>query len=249
MRSLHRAALAFGIMLLGGLSSFVAIAPAQAESTTIEVTDVYNAVTPGEEWFQLYNLSKGSLTLTKWSVCTGSTCVTLPTTTIESFSLAKIKASSLTGWPAKGLDGTSDMVGIKDQDGKPIDSMNWGAPSSTWKNYEAFKGMLWNPGIKVIDASTNQSYFRMAIGKDTDKPTDWLTTASKPAGGPTAVAGPTKTPEPGKITGTTTSPPKAPAKNPQTGGEFPVFLALGLIAAVFLVRYFRRGLTPQRNVR
>jgi hypothetical protein len=222
--------------------SLFSVAPARAASSTVEVTDVYNAVNPSDEWFQLYNMTKGALTLTGWSVCTSGACLALPTTTIESFSLAKFKASALTGWPSKGLDGASDMLGIKDDSGKPVDSLNWGTPSNSWKNYESFKDMLWNPGVKSPDAAANQSFFRMAIGKDTDQVSDWLTTASKPPGQTsTATPAPGTTPRatatPGSPIGTTTT----PSKTPTTGGEFPVLLALGLIVAVLGIRYFRRG--------
>jgi len=227
--------LALALVLFSGMLSLLASAPARAESTTIEITDVYNAVNPSEEWFQLYNMTKSSLTLTDWSICTSTTCITLPTMTIDSFNLAKIKASSLSNWPAKGLDGANDMLGLKDNNGKPIDSLNWGTPSSSWKNYEAFQTMLWNPGIKTPDPNANQSFFRMAIGHDTDSPTDWLTTAQKLPG---STAQPTATP---------TSPiqPLTTPPAPKTGGEFPVLLALGLLGGLFAIRYLRR-LAPQK---
>jgi len=237
-------ALGLALSLFSGVVSLLIVPPARAASTTVEITDVYNAVNASDEWFQLYNMTKGALTLTGWSVCTSGTCVTLPTTTVESFSLAKFKASALTGWPSKGLDGANDMLGIKDDSGKPVDSLNWGTPSNSWKNYESFKDMLWNPGIKAPDAAANQSFFRMAIGKDTDQVSDWLTTASKvPGAQPTAAASttPRTTSTPTSPIGTTTT---TPSKTPTTGGEFPVLLALGLIVAVLGIRYFRRGFSP-----
>ena len=237
---------ALGLALLSGLLSLLVTVPAFAESTTIEITDVYNAVNPSDEWFQLYNMTKGPITLTGWSVCTSTTCLTLPTTTIESFSLAKFKASSLSAWPATGLDGANDMLGIKDDSGKPIDTLNWGTPSSTWKNYETFKDMLWNPGIKAPDANANQSFFRMAIGKDTDKTTDWLTTSSPvPGGKPAATA--TAAPAATAGGGGTGNGQIVTQTTPKTGGEFPIILALGLILTVLGIRYFRRGLTPQKE--
>jgi hypothetical protein len=256
VRSLQRTTIALGLLLLSGMLALVGGAPARAESTTIEITDVYNSVSPADEWFQLYNMTKSSITLTGWSVCTSTDCLSLPTMTIDSFNLAKVKASSLTGWPAKGLDGANDMVGIKDQSGAAVDSMNWGAPNTAWKNYADFKAMLWDPGIKAPDPAANQSFFRMAIGKDSDKATDWLTTASK-AQAPAATPAPgtpapsaTGTPAAGAGgTGGTIKPNTQPTKNPATGGEFPVLLALGLIAGVFLIRYFRRGLTPQKDLK
>lgn len=247
MRSLRPLSLAVGLLLLGGVfGPLAATLPARAASTTIEITDVYNPVAQADEWFQLYNMSKGSLTLTGWSVCTSTTCVSLPTTTIESFSLAKFKASALTGWPAKGMDGANEMLGIKDQAGKPVDALNWGIPVTTWKNYEAFKDMLWNPGIKAPDPNANQSFFRMALASDNDKPTDWLSNVKGQTGGPAATATPAAAPTSGPLTNTVI-PPKTVTKNPTTGGEFPFLLALGLLGALAGIRYFRRGTTPSRN--
>jgi len=247
-------------LVLSGVLSAGWSAPARAQATTIEITDVYNSVNAGDEWFQLYNMTKASITLQGWNVCSSSTCVPLPTMTIDSFNLAKIKNSSLAGWPATGFDGANDMLGLKDDAGHPVDTLNWGTPSPSWKNYATFKDMLWTPGIKAPDASANQSFFRMAIGKDTDQPTDWLTTASKVQGAPPPAAAPTTAPA-AAATPVATAPPiqtntqpntqptPQPQKNPQTGGEFPAFLALGLIVAVFLIRYFRRGLVPQSRLR
>ena len=244
MRSLRPLSLAVGLLLVGGIFGPLAATPARAASTTIEITDVYNPVAVADEWFQLYNMSKGSLTLTGWSVCTSTACVSLPTTTIESFSLAKFKASALTGWPAKGMDGANDLLGLKDQSGKPIDSLNWGVPDSKWTNYEAFKDMLWNPGIKAPDATANQSFFRMALASDNDKVTDWLSNVKgQTTGAATATPAPAATA--GPLTNTTTP---TPTKNPQTGGEFPFVLALGLLGALVGIRYFRRGATSPRNL-
>ncbi|MGI8589148.1 MAG: hypothetical protein ACR2M0_15900 [Chloroflexia bacterium] len=267
MRSL-RISLALGLVLLAGMFSLLPMSPVRAATTTVEITDVNNTVNPSEEWFNLYNETKSPITLTGWSVCTSSACIGLPTTTIEPFTTSKFKASGLTGWPQNGLDGANDMLGIKDQNGLAFDCLNWGTPSSSWKNYEAFKGMLWNLGITPRDATANQTFFRASLGKDTDKPSDWFTTAgpslgpkpgttatTAPAVNPTAVSVTPATPASGvpvkPATPTPSSPIQStttPTKNPQTGGEFPVYLALGLIAAVFAIRYFRRGVTTQKHM-
>src|SRR3954453_17661921 len=127
-----------------------------APSTSIEITDVYNAVTTGDEWFQLYNMTKSAVTLDGWKVCNSDTCAAIPTTKIDPFSLAKIKATSVSGWPDKGLNGSADLLGLLDDKGSAVDSMNWGTPDPNWKNYNTFKDMLWNPGIKAPDANSNQ---------------------------------------------------------------------------------------------
>ncbi len=276
MRTFLRASFAFALSLalLSGMLGLLGATPAYAQSTTIEITDVYNSVSPADEWFQLYNMTKGPITLTGWSICTSGTCLSLPTTTINSFSLAKFKANALSGWPANGLDGSADLLALKDDTGAAINSLNWGTPSSSWTNYAAFQPMLWNPGIKPPDAAANQSFFRMAIGKDSNSPSDWLTTASRVPSTPVpSTPVPTATTAPGGSQGTggggtgniggggtgtggggtgtggggnvtpTGNPP-----NPKTGGEFPLYLAVGLIVVVLLIRYFRRGFTPSEAV-
>jgi hypothetical protein len=242
MRTLSLAA---GLLLLGAAVGPFASQPAQAASQTIIISDVYNALTPADEWVQLYNLSKSAVTLTGWSLCTSGACVSLPTTTIESYSLAKFKASGLTGWPAKGLDGSNDLVGLKDNNGKAIDSINWGTPSSEWKNYTAFKDMVWNPGVKPPDVSANQSYFRASLGSDNDKPTDWLALTKGGGTTPAPTVAPGVTPT---IVINQATPTPTPTANPRTGGEFPFMLAVGLIGALLGIRYFRRGMTTSRNV-
>ena len=70
VRSLQRLSVALGLMLLSGMLSLLIVAPARAASSTVEITDVFNAVNPSDEWFQLYNMTKGPITLTGSSVCT-----------------------------------------------------------------------------------------------------------------------------------------------------------------------------------
>jgi hypothetical protein len=166
----------------------------------------------------------------------------LPTMSIEPYSLAKIKASTLSDWRKTGLDGTNDMLGLLNPDGKtPVDSVNWGTPNTSWKNYTLFKDMLWNPGVKAPDPTANQSFFRVQISNDTDKPSDWLATATSAA---------PATPVPTAKPGTTPSPPKTPTApvqantNPKTGGEFPFLVTVALVLAVLGVRYFRLRRSP-----
>ncbi|HMA37032.1 MAG TPA: lamin tail domain-containing protein [Chloroflexia bacterium] len=170
--------LVYGPVLLnrGGLASS---SPVPGAATTVEITDVYNAVNPADEWFQLYNMTHSDLTLAGWQICPRATCVALPTTTIPAFSLAKFQASALPGWPAAGLDGARDMLGLKDDQGRPVDCLNWGAPSATWANAGTFQSMLWPAGIPPPNPGTNQAFSRQAIGYDTNQPSDWLVTANK----------------------------------------------------------------------
>jgi hypothetical protein len=239
-----------GLLLLSGLFSLMTAAPAAAGSTTIEITDVFNATTVADEYFQLYNATKDRVSLSGYAICTsGQPCIRLPAMSIEPYSLAKIKASTLADWPKTGLDGTNDMLGLLNPDGKtPVDSVNWGTPNTAWKNYALFKDMLWNPGVKAPDPSANQSFFRVQISNDTDKPSDWLATATT-AAQPTAVA----TAKPGTTPAATpaaTKTPTAPVQantNPKTGGEFPFLVTVALVLAVLGVRYFRLRRSPSNR--
>jgi hypothetical protein len=232
-----------GLLLSSGLLSLLAAAPAAAGSTTIEITDVFNATAVADEYFQLYNATKDRASLSGYSICTSNqTCMKLPTMSIETYSLATIKASTLSDWPKTGLDGTNDMLGLLNPDGKtPVDSVNWGTPNTSWKNYTLFKDMLWNPGVKAPDPTANQSFFRVQISNDTDKPSDWLATATSAA---------PATPVPTAKPGTTPSPTKTPTApvqantNPKTGGEFPFLVTVALVLAVLGVRYFRLRRSP-----
>jgi len=238
-----------GLLLLSGLLSLLAAAPAAAGSTTIEITDVFNATTVADEYFQLYNATKDRASLSGYSICTSDVCMKLPAISIEPYSLAKIKASTLNDWPKTGLNGGNDMLGLLTPDGKtPVDSVNWGTPNTAWKNYTLFKDMLWNPGVKAPDATSNQSFFRVQISNDTDKPSDWLATATSAAAAtavPTTGAKATAAATPGATK--TPTPPVQANTNPTTGGEFPFLVTLMLVLAVVGVRYFRlRRTSPNR---
>jgi hypothetical protein len=232
-----------GLLLLSGLLSLLAAAPAAAGSTTIEITDVFNATTVADEYFQLYNATKDRASLSGYAICTSNqACISLPAMSIEPYSLAKIKASTLTGWPKDGLDGTNDMLGLLNPDGKtPVDSVNWGTPNTSWKNYTLFKDMLWNPGVKAPDPKANQSFFRVQISNDTDKPSDWLATATN---GTPATPVPTARPGTTPAATATPAPPVQANTNPKTGGEFPCLVTVALVLAVLGVRYFRLRRSP-----
>lgn len=241
-----RTLIVIGLLLLSGLLSLLAAAPAAAGSTTIEITDVFNATTVADEYFQLYNATKDRASLSGYAICTSNqSCSKLPAISIEPYSLAKIKASTLSDWPKTGLDGANDMLGLLNPDGKtPVDSVNWGTPNTAWKNYTLFKDMLWNPGVKAPDASANQSFFRVQISNDTDKPSDWLATATS---GTPATAVPTPKPGTPAATPAVTKTPTAPVQantNPPTGGEFPFLVTVALVLAVLGVRYFRVRRSP-----
>jgi len=239
-----------GLLLLSGLLSLLGTSVAYAGTTTVEITDVYNALTASDEWFQLYNATDKTIGLNGYQVCTSTTCVAVPTGTIDPFSLKKIFAKNITTWPKTGLDGAADMLGLLGADGKPVDSVNWGTPNPAWKNYTTFKDMLFNPGVTPRDPKSNQSFFRAQISNDTDRASDWLSTVPTDTGGTTPAATATSAPSSGGTATPTKTPTSAPVQattNPKTGGEFPLFLTVVLIVAVLGVRYFRlRRSSPVR---
>jgi hypothetical protein len=251
VRNVYRSVFVTGLLLLSGLLSLLAAAPAaSAVSTTVQITDVFDARNGADEWFQLYNSTDAALTLTDYQICPGnSTCIKIPTTTVERFTVVRIFANKLTGWPATGLNGANDMLGLLDAGGKPIDSVNWGTPNPQWRNYTAFKDMLFNPGITPPAPTGVQSFFRVAPGVDTDAVKDWLATTVSAETTPTAVttgttAARTATP------GTRATPTRTPStgatvnQTPTTGGEFPFLVTVALILAVLAVRYMRTRRSP-----
>ena len=248
---MHRSMFVTGLLLLGGIFGLLGARPAVAGSTTIEITDVFNSVSAGDEWFQLYNETNEAKTLDGFQICTSSTCLTLPSTRIEPFALQKFTASKLTGWPAAGLDGASDMLGLLDASGKAVDSVNWGAVSKLWKNYSLFGAMLFDPGVNAPDPTANESFFRIQISNDTDKASDWMAT-STPATGGTPVTTPSSGTTPKPTTTIAPAPTTTPTGNgtggkiPQTGGEFPLLITVALILAVIALRYFRMHRGPSR---
>ncbi|HUS14144.1 MAG TPA: hypothetical protein VM536_03905 [Chloroflexia bacterium] len=143
----------------------------------VELTDVYDAPDPAGEWFQLYNMTDTSLTLTGWTVCTSSSCVVLPALHIAPHSLAKVWANSLPGWPPLGLNGAGDMVVVADPGRSQVDAMNWGPLDPAWPNLGPYRPVLWDAGIPRPHPGGVQSFSRSAVGVDTDRPGDWVVTA------------------------------------------------------------------------
>jgi hypothetical protein len=237
-----------GLLLFSGLLSLLAAAPAAfAVSTTVQITDVFDSRTAGEEWFQLYNSTDKALTLTDYQICPSNVaCIKIPTTTVERFTVVRVFANKLTGWPATGLNSANDMLGLLDPSGKAIDSVNWGTPNPQWKNYTAFKDMLFNPGIVPPAPTGTQSFFRVAPGVDTDAAKDWLATAVSVETTPTVGASTTRTATPA-TPGTKATPTRTPtgtggvtaSTTPTTGGEFPFLVTVALVLAVLAVRYMR----------
>ena len=253
MRKMYRSVFVAGLLLLSGLMSLLAAVPTVfAAAPPVQIIQVVDGRTVADESFQLYNNSNRAVTLDGYQICpSNTTCIAIPTASVEAFRWVEIAASKLTGWPSGGLNGANDMLGLLDKDGKALDAVNWGTPNPSWKNYTAFKDMLYNPGITPPAPTGKQSFFRVAPGLDNETVRDWLATPLSngaeisPTPGtpartatPSARATPTRTPTTGGGTVNTT---------PTTGGEFPFLVTVALVIAVLGVRYMRlrRGPSPR----
>jgi hypothetical protein len=134
--------------------------------------------------------------------------------------------------------------------------VNWGTPNPSWRNYTAFKDMLYNPGITPPAPTGKQSFFRVAPGLDNETVRDWLATPLSNGVEVTATPAPagTRTATPRPSTGATPTRTPAVGTNttggstvPTTGGEFPFLITVALVVAVLAVRYMRlrRGTSPR----
>jgi len=258
VRNIYRSGFVAGLLLISGLMSLLAVAPVGAATApAVQIIQVVDARTVAEESFQLYNNTGKSATLDGYQICPGTaTCIKVPTTTVDAFRFVEISASKLTGWPASGLNGTADMLGLLGPDGKPMDAVNWGTPDPAWKNYPAFKDLLYNPGITPPSPGGKQNFFRTAPGLDNRTVKDWL--AISLSGGPetTPTAGPkatgTAAPAATAVRTATRTPVAGSGgatvnQTPTTGGEFPFFITVALVLAVLVVRYMRvRRSSPSR---
>jgi hypothetical protein len=245
-----------GLLLLSGLIGLLAaVPPVLAAAPPVQIIQVVDGRAVADESFQLYNNSNRTVTLDGYQICPGnSACIAIPTTSVEAFRWVEIAASRLTGWPASGLNGANEMLGLLDPTGKAMDAVNWGTPNPSWRNYAAFRDMLYNPGITPPAPTGKQSFFRVAPGLDNETVRDWLATplsngaevtatpatpaATTRTATPRPATTPARTPTPGGATVDTT---------PTTGGEFPFLVTVALVVAVLAVRYLRlrRGTSPR----
>lgn len=247
MRNVYRSVFVAGLLLLSGLMSLLAAVPTVfAAAPPVQIIQVVDGRTVADESFQLYNNSNKTVTLDGYQICpSNSTCIAIPTTSVEQFRWVEIAANKLTGWPTAGLNGANDMLGLLDPSGQALDAVNWGTPNPSWKNYATFKDMLYNPGITPPAPTGKQSFFRVAPGLDNETVRDWLATPLSNGAEVTATAAPaarTATPRPGA------TPTRTPAVGtnttggstvPTTGGEFPFLITVALVVAVLGVRYLR----------
>jgi len=139
------------------------------------------------EWIELYNPLSNDVNLKNWEICDNTDCKTIhPDVSIPALGYALLSHDASTwqqywevpagvekinlgGAPSHlALDNTADMLVLKNADGVVIDQMNWGAPDSSWPNYNLD---VWNPGAP--DVAAGHMLGRVPSGYDTDQPSDF----------------------------------------------------------------------------
>jgi endonuclease G, mitochondrial len=163
----------------------------RAASSTIVISEV-DADTPAggtdtaNEWFELQNVSAGSITLTNWTITDNVTNDTIPTITIGPGGHV-IVAATTAGFAAEhpgftgtvltiadgaignGLANGGDLLILRDSGGVAVDGLSWGTNTT-----------VLNPSAGIDSASnTNQ---RNAAGADTDTAADWTRAPESPNG-------------------------------------------------------------------
>src|SRR2546422_1049366 len=155
---------------------------ASTVSTTIVISEV-DADTPlagtdtANEWFELQNISSGSVTLTNWTITDNNSSDTIPTVTLGPGGHVIVAATAagfssehpgfsgtvLTiadGAIGNGLANGGDALVLKDSSAVVIDGLSWGSNTS-----------VLNPSAGT-DSPTNTNQ-RNAAGTDTDTASDW----------------------------------------------------------------------------
>ncbi len=140
------------------------------------------------EWIELYNSGTQPVNLQDWDICDNDDCMNInPNVDIPALGYALISHANSTwkyweididgvitihqlGGTPIAMDNTADMLILKNDNNIIIDQMNWGAPTSTWPNYNSGVG-IWHPGVP--DAPEGYMLGRVPNGHDTDTVGDW----------------------------------------------------------------------------
>lgn len=165
--------------------------PVRAAASTIVISEV-DADTPlagtdtANEWFELQNISAGSVTLTNWTITDNVSSDPIPTVTLGPGGHVIVAATAagfasehpgFTGTVLTIADGTignqlangGDALILKDANGAAVDGLSWGANTT-----------VLNPAAG-IDTSINTNQ-RNAAGTDTDTAADWTRATETPNG-------------------------------------------------------------------
>ncbi len=162
---------------------------AMAASPSLVINEVYAPTTgdPASQWVELYNRSGSPLLMDGWKLRTSQSEYTLNATNVltNGYVLITFSRAGVTdkftlpggavvvdlGLDNGKLDPQADMLQLVSPAGLVVDQMNWGSPSSGWKN--ANPG-LWQPGIAPLtnaQASIGRTW--SVEGRDTDSPADF----------------------------------------------------------------------------
>lgn len=161
-----------------------------ATTSTLVINEVYDASTPSNEYFELYN---GSLTatidLTSYVIYNrdGSTPLSnLPSTVrIIGPQQYRVIGPAQLGTPTiagSGLD-TTDFLGLKNSASDTVvDVVNWGnAPNPNWPNFTLFQDSFFYADIPPMPAAGGpRSLSRYPNGYDTDTGLDWYSLPQSP---------------------------------------------------------------------
>jgi endonuclease G len=183
--------LVFAITLLSLPPQFTPFIPAaRAASSTIVISEV-DADTPlanvdtANEWFELRNVSAGTLTLSNWSITDNTSSDPIPTVTLGPGGHV-IVAATAAGFSSEhpgftgtvltvadasignGLANGGDLLILRDGNGVAVDGLSWGSNTT-----------VLNPSAG-IDSSSNTNQRTAAV--DTDTNADWTRAAETPNG-------------------------------------------------------------------
>jgi len=218
--------LIFAIIFAALPKQFAPIIPSVlAASNTIVISEV-DADPPlagtdtANEWFELQNVSAGTITLTNWTITDNTSSDTIPTVTLGAGGRVII-AGTAAGFASEhsgfigtvlaiadnaignGLANGGDRLILKDGNGVEVDAVSWGTNIT-----------VLNPAPGV-DGSGNTNQ-RNAAGTDTDTAADWSRAAETPNGNTNAPTG-TPTPTPTPIPTATPTPTPTPASTSPSG--------------------------------
>lgn len=216
------------ILVLQHLLIISPITARAAVSTTIVISEVdadppLSGTDTANEWFELQNVSAGTITLTNWTITDNTSSDTIPTVTLGPGGYVIVAgttsgfASEHTGFSGtvlaiadgaigNGLANGGDRLILKDANGVEIDGVSWGTNTT-----------VLNPAPGV-DSSSNTNQ-RNANGTDTDAAGDWSRIAQTPNGNTNASVGtptptPTLTPTPTPTATPTPTPTATPTPTP-----------------------------------
>jgi signal peptidase I len=177
------------------------------------------------QWIELFNPTEQPINLKNWEICGQDWCKTIHSNaTIGAGNYALLSHDSglwprfwdnihqtttkinLGGAPWYDLKLDGDMLLLKDEYGRTIDTMNYGPMDTTWPNYHED---LWDDATDLV-APKGYSLERIKPGLDKNSLDDWQINPIPSPGGATNIQSqenPNQTPQSSEATTTPTSKP------------------------------------------